>query len=306
MFKPKKTPPTWRQRQSRAKSPEPFRRNTVVISRRQRELAARQQSVTQRQIDKKRALERRGKRFRFSVAILAFVAVCAVWWLSAAAVHVKTADSTTLTGEKQQFYDRSLYQILLKLVPLGQTWLLDNTAYSQAVVKEHPEIVEVRLERSLNSRTPKVITTFRRPVFIWTDASRSRQYVDDKGVLFSNTVLDEASLSKLLVIEDQTPVPAESGSTVVGSKLVATAGQLPEKLRPLYNNAEIESVILPPAPRQIHIKLKGVPYYIKFSSERTLDAQIGELGTLLNFLKGQGITPAEYIDIRIADKAFYK
>lgn len=297
-----------RPRQPQPQVTETFRRNNVVISRRQQELAERQQSVTQRQQAHQKAASRR----RFQLRTAGIVIICGLLFIgyrsSVNTVKVSSNASTKLSSQKQADYQAAIEKLYAEHTLMGQGWLLDEAALRQAVLERYPEIERVDFDTTmLVSRTLTADVRFRKPVFTWKDASGLDQFVDSEGVLFATNLDPTVNTTKLIRIEDQSGAVLQTGSSVLTKSLIEFIGQLHGRLVPLYGkNAVVARVIIPQSTREVQVQMQGLSYLLKFNSNRSLNEQIGELQSVLNFLKEHSSTPGAYIDLRVAHKAFYR
>lgn len=297
-----------RNRQPARASNESFRRNAVVISNSQKEVAARQQSVTQRQIELKKKVARHQKRLRLGVMVVLALVALLGWRMGLSTVSLDSNASTRLSTEQKTLYEATILNSYKSHAIAGQWWLADTDGLQADLLRQFPEIERI----SFSSNAPlgtslKADVRFRKAVFSWRDASHTEQLVDKNGVLFSKNLDPSVHTSKLIKIEDQSGVILESGSPVLTASLVELIGSLYSKVPLLYGkDAKASRVIIPTSTREVQIQVAGQPYLLKFSSTRELDQQIGELNSLLAFLKNKNITPSQYIDIRLEHKAFYK
>jgi hypothetical protein len=294
-------------RQPRQNVGESFRRNNVVISRSQKELAQHQQSVTQRQMERKRSeMHRRFKR-RIITVIAAILLVMLAMRMNPSSITTTSNASSKLNAEKRALYEASWQKSYKKSTFLGQYWMFDEAAFKNLAMHEFPEIEDITVKSSVPfGKNLEVDARFRRAVFTWRDASGETQFVDKNGVLFSKDLDASVDTKKLIGIEDQSGTVLEPGNPVLTTNLVKFVGHLHDKTTSVFPTKQIAKVIVPRSTREIQLQMTGVPYLIKFSSERNLDEQIAELKTLVDYLISKGIQPASYIDIRVPHKAFYK
>ena len=69
----------------------------------------------------------------------------------------------------------------------------------------------------------------------------------------------------------------------------------------------ITSMTLPPAADELDVHLTGVNYYIKFNlANDDARQQVGTFLATQAQLKSQGITPGQYIDVRVDGRAYYQ
>lgn len=71
-------------------------------------------------------------------------------------------------------------------------------------------------------------------------------------------------------------------------------------------DVRIDRLIIPAAPREVHLQPIGDDYIVKFSTERGAGDQLKELAAIRRHLKARNRTPNDYIDVRIADRAYYR
>ncbi len=308
MFKKKPERPSARTRQPNGTLNETFRRNNVVISKRQKEIAARQQSVTQRQADLKKSVARKRQKNRFIIFGVLAIAATLLYRMQLTSVVVESNASSKLTSVQKKQYEIDIQQQYNSSTLFGQGWLLDSEELGKKVMAQHPEIERVQFSSSAPLHTAlKADVRFRKAIFTWKDASNVQQFVDAQGVLFAKNLEPSVSINELIKIEDQSGVVLNEGTSVLTDTIVSFIGQLPGKLTPVYGtDSSVAKVIIPRSTREVQVQMTNVPYVIKFNSTRDLNEQVGELQSLLGFLKGGNVTPGAYIDLRVAHKAFYK
>lgn len=284
-----------------------FRRNSVVISRKQREVEARKQSVTQRQIDNKKRRQNQLKKRRIIIFSTLALGLFVLMRYQVTSYDVKTDPSVKLSDTQKADYSSTMLNYSNSNAPLKQQWVIDKAALSIDTISHHPEVRQV----ILSTRQPfstKVVAKleFRKPIFIWRGVGET-YFIDKDGVLFSENMYKTSAEKNLPVIEDQGGVAPDPGQTVLTDTIVSDIALLYKLMPGLYPiPVKVNQIILPPAAREIRAKLDGLPYYVKFSTERPVTDQIGELKQVVDHLNNSKVTPSEYIDVRVPDKSFYK
>lgn len=309
MFTSKKSRLNHRHRKPSVAVDNSFRRNGVVVSRSQRELAARQQSVTQRQFDKQRQFRQRLFRLRVVAATILLAGLVLVWRLQLSGSEIAIKQPYKVSAEQTKEYQQYINQKLAQHTIARQSWLLDEVGLQQAVSKRFPEVLSLTVQHKAPfSATARVSLLFRRPVFVWQDATKTKQYVDKTGILFAVNNDATVKSDELVLIEDQTGVALQTGSSVLTANLMRFIGQLYGQLPNAYDgeSKSIERVIIPASTRQVDFKIDQLPYVIKLSSARGIDEQVGELSSLIKYLRSSSIEPQSYIDLRLPHKAYYK
>lgn len=300
-FQSKRTPPE--------RLDSSFRRNTVVVSKSQRELKEHQQSVTQRQYDRRRKIQRRARRIRF-ITVVAAIGLAALFVrFQVRSVAVVPAEGYLLSQEAAQSYESTITELARQHTTAGQVWLLDVDGFSSAIQREYPEVAGATVShRAPFSPTLRLELRFRTPQFVWRDANQQVQFVDSQGILFGTNRVRGIDTGRLVHIQDQSGVVLDAGSSVLTRQLVAFVARLPVELKAALpeKDTRVEQVVIPPSVREIHVRLSHASYLIKLSSTRTLSEQMKELQALINFLDKRGIEPRSYIDLRTPLKAYYK
>lgn len=297
-----------RRRQPTATSTESFRRNNIVVSKSQRETAARQQSVTQRQYDLKKKLAYQKARNRLIVLLMLSLVIFIGYKMRITTVELTSNASTKLPAAEKLMYQNDLFELYKKHTIAGQVWLLDEDALRRDVTERYPEIEWIDISNSVPFRSAlKADIRFRKPVFTWKDVSKVDLFVDSNGVLFDKNRDPTVKVATLIKIEDQSGVTLTAGTSVLTKNLIEFVGQLHTQIPPLYGpDAKVTRVVIPRSTREVQIQVTGKNYFIKLSSARSLEDQVGELGSLLQYFKASGVEPVEYVDLRVANKAFYK
>lgn len=304
MFKKKRA-----QSQVRSTRPQPsggqFQRNSLVISKTQRETEQHKQSVAQRQVDQRRARERTLYKRRILAAVIVVATLTVLYGL-------RVRSLTLVTDKRIRNIDTSVYHeridsYLTNKVVLRQSWLVDDAQLQEYVQSKYPEVERIIASSpSLVGGELHVDIAFREPHYIWKTAS-GIQYIDDTGVLFSDNVYGSIDVATLPVVEDQSSAGFEDGSAVLSSHVAEYIAYVYANVPDLFAvDSTITSVILPPKAREINVKVSTVPYAIKLSTERGIEEQVTELGELITYLNEVGTQPAEYVDVRVENKAFYK
>lgn len=169
---------------------ESFRRNNVVISKSQREMAQRQQSVTQRQADLKKTNAKRRVRSRMIIIGALVLLGVALFRMSITGVQLETNASSKLRADRAATYEAAVLKSYHANTLFGQSWLLDTAGFNSDLRSEYPEIEHIEL----STKNPVITTAradvrFRKPVFIWKDATQTDQFVDNEGVCYEQNLI---------------------------------------------------------------------------------------------------------------------
>jgi hypothetical protein len=290
-----------RRRSGRSQSSQ-FRVGNATPSRSQRAEAYSRALDSKRQESMAKKMRRHRLRLKLYL-LLAFLGVC-LFALSARLTSASVGGMPQLYASDKSSYEKIASSLISKNSFFNQSWSLDKERYKNDIKAEFPEVSAVNVK----SRIPfsgkiQLIFSFRQPLFVWKDSGGEVRFIDKSGVVF-NKNLTKVNGDKLITILDDSGLVFKSGSTALSQKTTEIIGDLPAQLKSLYP-AGISKVTIPVSVREIRVFPKNKNYYIKFSTERELNSQVGELTTLMKYLNNKD-TVKQYIDVRLEKKAYYK
>jgi hypothetical protein len=216
----------------------------------------------------------------------------------------QAAQVETLVADLSSYQDD--FKAVLTDSPFNRSKLFINTDnIAQEVSKRHPELGEISVVLPLVGRRPVFKVRPAEPA-ITLSASGGPYVVDTKGRVLAYTRDTNSSITEdLPIVRDESGLPVERGNSVITNDTIRfitlVAGQLTQaKINP-------EALILPQTSAgELHLRLEGKPYFVKFDMRGQGRLQAGTLIAVKEHLEQQGKTPAEYIDVRVPEKAFYK
>ncbi len=281
-----------------------FRRGNATPSRAQLIERSQRQAATDRQLGIAQRLAQHRRRIRIVLTCLIVIAGILFWRSTIADTKVTSAQK--LSVQQEQTYKKYIQGRVGDYSIARQGWSLDTKALSADVSKHFPEIENIKLSTANPFLTiAQAAIAFREPAFMWQDASGKIRYIDRSGVLFDQNN-STVGVKQLTTIRDESGLAPHAGQPVISETTSAMISQIPKQLKLLYPKG-VKAIVLPKSTRELRVELNGAPYYIKLSTERSLAEQVGELQILSNrLLKPKGITPRQYIYLRLAHKVFYR
>ncbi len=180
---------------------------------------------------------------------------------------------------------------------------ISSPEIENAVRSKAPSISQVDVTRSLFSNAITVRILPKQPSAIWQQGRGGQTYViDDAGRAFMKASGSE-KLPKILS-EQSFVNGAVTGQYVIDANAVKTVSSWEPELRRL--GMELDFMEIGSVPRQSDFVLKNKPYHIRVSTEVSASEAAPYLAQMLKNLEDRKITPAEYIDLRIPYRVFYK
>lgn len=170
---------------------------------------------------------------------------------------------------------------------------------SRAIQSRYPEVSSVSPPAKGAFWSADFSVNLRSPVVYW-QSGNMKAYVDSTGVVFERNILG----TSVIAVEDQTGIRASVGNSVISGRFLQFIGKVVGYFK--ENNFTVNKMILPASTtRQVLVSLDGVGYSIKMTVDRPAAGQVEDAVRAIRYLTNRGIA-AEYIDVRVSRRAFYK
>ena len=175
-----------------------------------------------------------------------------------------------------------------------------NSKQLEAYMREkHAEIIGLAVERNWYGGGVQFVAYFRTPILVWQVGSK-RFYVDDQGIAFRYDHFG----TPLVSVTDQSGIAPDSGNSVASQRFLKFLGKMVGAVN-AGGKGKVISVVIPASTREIDLRLEGRDYPIKTHIDRDPLQQAEDIVSALNYFDNKKTKP-EYIDVRVAGKAFYK
>jgi hypothetical protein len=182
---------------------------------------------------------------------------------------------------------------------------IDTGKLSRELQEEFPELNSVSITLPLISNRPIFYIQPTLPGLILI-GNGGTYLLDTNGNALLAIDNPDAVLSYgLPVVTDHSGLKLSPGRQILTPEDISFIQTVVAQLT--YKHFKIASMNLPAATSELDVEITGQPYYIKFNLESG-DA-LQQTGTYLAVqanLPSQGITPTQYIDVRVDGRAYYK
>lgn len=166
------------------------------------------------------------------------------------------------------------------------------------------ELKDVSVVVPIVSRRPVVYLQPAEPVLLLASASGA-YLIDEDGRALADVRSTAGSIAERLPrVYDDTGTDVEIGSAVLTKDAVRFIAELVAQFEAA--STTIESITLPLLPYEVHVRINGEGYYVKFHMLEDARLQSGALFAVRERLQAAGAKPGEYIDVRLADKVYYR
>lgn len=177
---------------------------------------------------------------------------------------------------------------------------INVTATKNKLLQTLPEVDAASIALPIIGRRPTVTLHVREPVLLLS--TKTNAFIVGTGgkVVAEAKQLPSSVSESLLAAQDQSGLNVRVGDQALSSSTVSFIQNVQAQLA--AKQLSISRLTLLPAGYEIDIYVKGQSYYIKTDSSGDARVQIGAFLAV----KDSGVKPAEYIDVRVEDKVFYK
>jgi hypothetical protein len=175
-------------------------------------------------------------------------------------------------------------------------------AVIQALQLRFPEIASATLELPIFSQTPN-IRLYISPPALFLNNQGTTYVVDQQGraVARANEL---PQIKDLPTISDSSGFSASKGSAALSAQGVSFAQALIAHCQ--QAKIPVKSLTLPAKPGELDLRTTDKDYYTKFFLAGNQAQQIGQFLASRHQFETGGPQPAEYLDVRVPGKIFYK
>lgn len=214
-------------------------------------------------------------------------------------------EATTYFLQDSEVYRRTAAESLSKSLFNRNKLTVDTAAVRLSLLKHHPEIKNVSVSLPFFGRQPKVYIEPYKPSFILTTTYSNAYLLDATGRALANTnqIADVENLG-VPTLQDKTGNQIELGKRAIPGSTVTFLQTVRTALK--AKGVETATLSLPAAAYQADVAIAGQPYVVKFNLVNDALQQAGTYLAVRNRLQAEKVTPAQYIDVRVPDRAYYK
>ena len=201
-------------------------------------------------------------------------------------------------------YQQDVAAVLSRSITNRSKLLIDTDKVASELKQEYPELGTVSVVLPLASRRPIVEVSPAKPALILA-SSDGAFVVDQEGRAIIKTADVESSIKDALpVVQDQSGLSLERGKSALPKETVTFVSGVAAQLA--AKNISVQSLVLPPNANQLDVRLAGQTYFIKMDTRGESRQTVGTFIAVKERLEHDHKVPAEYIDVRVPEKAFYK
>lgn len=181
---------------------------------------------------------------------------------------------------------------------------INATQIRSKLLAKFPELADVQVVLPLVTHTAVVQLTPSKPSLVLSAANGS-YIVSDTGRALAVGATIPGQSPKLPAVVDQSQFAVTVGQETLSSSDVRFITSVAEQLA--ARKFTLSSLTLLSNARELDVVIQGQPYSVKFNLQR--DDPVRQAGSYMAVqanLSKQNITPANYVDVRVEGRAYYK
>ena len=209
--------------------------------------------------------------------------------------------------QDSQIYQKAAAALFDKSVFNGNKLTVDVNGISSSLKNTFPELQDVSITLPIlghkpivyiESSDPALALSEQNGIFLVNNSGKALILVNKNSPLLNDL--------HLVLVTDQSGLRVSIGQTILPSTTVNFIQTITNQL--MAQNIKVSSVILPAKASEVDVYITGTSYYGKFNTQEQGSAlqQVGTFIAVYKQLAKHGITPTQYIDVRINGRAYYK
>lgn len=238
------------------------------------------------------------------IAVLVIVGSILYSLTLSSAPNIELVDSQVSAYRPMQEY-QAYASGLISGSLMQQTKLTVNSGEIESKMLDHfPELNGAAMRLPVLGRKPTMTLSIRTPELLISNLTNLFVLDHNGRVVALAKDVEPETLTGLKTVKDESGIELNLGSQAVTSGTVDFIKEIEHQLAD--KQLEIDTVTLPKSANELHIKLKDTSYFIKMDIAGDARLQSGSYLAVREELARNKITPSQYVDVRVEEKAFYQ
>lgn len=173
------------------------------------------------------------------------------------------------------------------------------------LLKLSPEIVSIEVETGVLKHNPQIKVEFSEPTALLSTGS-NLYIIGSDGKVLADITKNKAGfkVDNLPLLQDQSSIPIEVSKKALTSSQLFYIQEI--NFQSSQKKLNVSSIIIQPGGSQLDVKYAGQNYYVKYNFFEDARKSSGVFIALKEKLDSEGTVPAEYIDVRVPERAYIK
>lgn len=214
-----------------------------------------------------------------------------------------------ITGEQGPLRDGSQYSRLVSdstnHIQSRSKLTINRQKITNELTAKFPELRRTTVTTPLFSNRAVVRLEVSRPELVLSSGSDTF-LLDTRGVSLLNTAKEHALVKSdaLPVVTDQSNTPISLGKRALTSAQVAFILELNHQSQ--AKNLNTVSINLSAGAGELVVRYADIPYFVKYNINEDARKSFGTFYATKEYIERTNVKPAEYIDVRIPERAYLK
>lgn len=180
-----------------------------------------------------------------------------------------------------------------------------NTKVVEAALQQQfPELAVASVSVPIFGTKPMLKLQAANPALIINTQNKLLMLDETGRAVGQASDIKQRDMATLPIVSDDTGIPGAVGKTVLPAENVDFIKQVVHQLQ--AKNIRIQTLSLPPLANELRMQPEGAGYYVKFNMAGDARLQAGSYLAVKERLEKDKTRPAEYIDVRVEEKAYFK
>ena len=272
-----------------------------------RQTADTQQAAPRKSANKPKVTRRQWDAQRLPTILALLVLIGSIGYVSTLTTNAKVVvnkASNTASLRPVGVYQQAASEILEDSVLNKSKLSIDTNKISRTMQQQFPELSNVTVVLPMMGHRPIVEVFTLKPALLLS-SSKGVYAVSDTGKTMIRTS-DVKNVGDMAIptIRDESDISVELGQGVLSAQDVKFITTIAKQFE--AKKLSVSSFTLPRIASELHVRITGQPYYVKFNLLTDARVSAGQYFALKAKLDKDHVTPAEYVDSRVEEKIFYK
>lgn len=216
-----------------------------------------------------------------------------------------TSSGSTYFLEDVRVYQQTAQHTIAGSIINGNKVTFDANSVARDIKQNHPEIDTVTVGMPFFGRSPTIYIKPYTPSFILTTTDSKAFLLDVNGrsLVSASQITDTGELD-VPTLQDNSGIEVKLGAQALPANIVSFTQAVTRILD--EKGIAYSSLVLPPAASELDVFITGTPYYVKFNLQGEVMQQVGTFLATKQRLSRDKVTPGEYVDVRVPERAYYR
>ena len=216
------------------------------------------------------------------------------------------SESTHLFLQGTDIYQKAAQKLFAASVLNDNKLTVDTSHITASLQSQFPELQNVSVALPLIGHRPIVYLQPASPILFLTTQGGGVFILDKSGraLVGGGVAATQVSQLDLPTVHDDSGVQVKVGQIALPSSDVDFIAQVVGQLK--AKGLTVSELDLPAGASELDVHIKAIGYEIRFNMQGNARQQAGVFLATQQYLTAQHVTPGQYIDVRVPERAYYR